>query len=869
MVKGGDDRQLSRRSSQARIYRVIEEVPDKLERGLQMEVNRTGWMQKTLTPIFAVMFLSSSIVTVFGADEPAAGQWPAKKAWQWYMDVGVIKGCNYLPRSATNTTEMWQAETFDPETIDQELGWAQQMNYNSMRVFLQYLVWEDDPAGFFKRVDRYLEIADRHGISTMFVLFDDCAFGYPAKTDPYLGKQGDPEPGEYAPYWTPSPGHSRVRDTSKWPKLEEYVKSIITRYANDKRVLIWDLYNEPGSGVGEASRPLVQKIFEWARKAKPSQPLTVCWWEHALCDVITFHDYSNATSTRAQILKLQDYGRPIINTEWLIRRNGNTVKDILPVFENLCVGWYHWGLVAGRTQTFMHWTSKKGDPIPENWQHDIFYPDGKPYRPAENELLKEFTFERWKVQSAAKRWSAAKARQWYEKRDWPIGCNFLPSTAVNSTEMWQAESFDPTTIDKELGWAEDIGFNSIRVFVQYLVWEDDPEGLKKRMEKLLEIAESHGISVMFILFDDCFKPEPYLGKQDDPIPGVHNSQWTSSPGEKRKKSKDWSKLEQYVRDVVGHFADDDRIIVWDLYNEPQGGTRPLVEKTFAWARMENASQPLTTCSSAEDLCDVVSYHAYGPAVLEDYAKYGGSTCPAICTEWMARTAGSRFETHLPLFKKYKIGCYSWGLVAGRTQTYLPYSSKEGDPEPTLWFHDIFRQDGTPYDPEEIEFIKHIPEYVEGNVKARDVVETSFDQPKTWRYTTDKPADDWMKPAFDDSQWKTGPGGFGISDLPTRRARTEWKTPDIWLRRTIDIKDTDFEQLALKIHYDENPQVYFNGVLISELYGFNASYILVKLGDRAAKAIKKGKNVLAVHASQTGGGQYIDVGLAAIVNVTEK
>jgi hypothetical protein len=143
-----------------------------------------------------------------------------------------------------------------------------------------------------------------------------------------------------------------------------------------------------------------------------------------------------------------------------------------------------------------------------------------------------------------KRWSEEQAKEWYEKQPWLVGCNFLPSTAVNSTDMWQQETFDVETIDRELGWAEDLGFNSIRVFLQYLVWEADPVGQKERMERFLGIADRHGITVMFILFDDCFIPEPYLGKQADPVPGTHNSQWTSSPGETRKKADNRPNLER-------------------------------------------------------------------------------------------------------------------------------------------------------------------------------------------------------------------------------------------------------------------------------------------------------------------------------------
>jgi hypothetical protein len=212
---------------------------------------------------------------------------------------------------------------------------------------------------------------------------------------------------------------------------------------------------------------------------------------------------------------------------------------------------------------------------------------------------------------------------------------------------------------------------------------------------------------MFILLDDCFLPEPYLGKQADPVPGVHNSQWTSSPGETRKKADYWPSLERYVKDVVGCFGQDKRVIIWDLYNEAKPESRPLLEKAFEWARSVHPSQPLTSSWQASDLCDVSSYHDYTNVPPEKFAEIAASSRPTICTEWMARTMGSSFERQLPYFKKYKIGCYNWGLVAGRTQTYFPWGSPKGAPEPATWFHDILRKDGTPYDPKETEIIKKI------------------------------------------------------------------------------------------------------------------------------------------------------------------
>lgn len=333
--------------------------------------------------------------------ELTVNRWSEEKAWQWYRNVDSIRGCNYLPRTAVNTTEMWQADTFDPETIDQELGWAQDSGYNSVRVFLQYLVWKDDPEGLKTRIDEFLTIAHTHGISVMLIFFCDCSF---AGKEPYLGKQDDPVPGVHNSGWVPSPGLKRVADRSAWPDLQKYVRDITARFGQDKRVLIWDLYNEPGnSRMGEKSLPLVEATFAWARTANPSQPLTTGVWTEfgghmskriiVLSDIITFHSYGDPDSVMSRINTCEKIGRPVICTEWLRRQHGNTFASILPRFARHQVGWYHWGLVAGRTQTYMHWGSRRGTPVPKIWQHDIFHPDGKPYDSKEIELIRKFTFD--------------------------------------------------------------------------------------------------------------------------------------------------------------------------------------------------------------------------------------------------------------------------------------------------------------------------------------------------------------------------------------------------------------------------------------------------------------------------------------------
>jgi len=320
------------------------------------------------------------------------------------------------------------------------------------------------------------------------------------------------------------------------------------------------------------------------------------------------------------------------------------------------------------------------------------------------------------------RWSEQQAWDWYRRQPWLVGFNFLPSSAVNDTEMWQAESFDPETMDRELGWARRIGFNSCRVFLQYVVWEADPEGFQQRFEKFLTIAAKHGLSVMPIFFDDCAfaGKEPYLGKQADPVPGVHNSGWVPSPSHKLVTDpKSWGGLEKYVKETVGRFARDKRIVFWDLYNEPGNEgmgnqSLPLVEHAFAWARGAGAGQPLTVGVWGNlpelnrrqlELSDLVTFHSYNdlPSLknqIGDLKKHGR---PVVCTEWMRRPV-SRFESHLPVFKAEQVGCYNWGLVNGRTQTHFPWGSPKGAPEPKVWFHDLLRKDGTPFDAGEVRVI---------------------------------------------------------------------------------------------------------------------------------------------------------------------
>jgi hypothetical protein len=322
-------------------------------------------------------------------------------------------------------------------------------------------------------------------------------------------------------------------------------------------------------------------------------------------------------------------------------------------------------------------------------------------------------------------WTKEKANEWYKHQGWLVGSDFLPSTAINQLEMWQAETFDPNTIDRELGWAHNIGMNVMRVYLHDLAWKADPAGFKKRMDQYLGIADKNGIKTLFTIFDDCWNPDAKIGKQPDPKPGIHNSGWVRSPNlVTHNDSTQWGYLEQYVKDVLKTFKDDKRVLMWDLYNEPGNSsynltTMPLLKKAFEWAWSVRPSQPLTCATWYDNKTfneyqiansDVITFHNYNNTeslekeiqMLQQYGR------PIICSEYMARTRGSKFQTHLPIFKKYNVGAINWGLVSGKSNTIYQWDTPIPDGlEPKVWFHDVFRKDGTPYDKEEVDTIKKL------------------------------------------------------------------------------------------------------------------------------------------------------------------
>jgi hypothetical protein len=363
--------------------------------------------------IFLLLLMLASLVI------HAQTKWTAKQANDWYARQPWLVGCNYIPYNAINELEMWQADTFDPAQIDKELGWAESIGMNTLRVFLHDLLWQQDPEGFKKRLGEFLAICEKHNIKPMLVLFDSVW-----DPDPKLGKQRAPKPGVHNSGWVQSPGAAALVDAKQYPRLEAYVKGVVTAFANDSRVLCWDVWNEPDNmntnnypepkNKLEMIEKLLPMAFTWTRAAKPTQPVTSGVWKinykefKALTptekiqldqsDIITFHSYDDSASFRRAINFLKSYNRPMICTEYLARGRNSTFQTIMPIGKKEKVGLINWGFAMGKTQTHLPWDSWSKPYVdgrePAVWHHEIFYPDGRPYKKEEVDLFRKLTGKR-------------------------------------------------------------------------------------------------------------------------------------------------------------------------------------------------------------------------------------------------------------------------------------------------------------------------------------------------------------------------------------------------------------------------------------------------------------------------------------------
>ena len=328
-----------------------------------------------------------TIGCLLAADSALAREkWTPEQAWSWYRDQPYLFGANYVAGYAVSPTEMWQADpntpganTFDLGRMNFELARAQQAGMNTLRTTLSYEVWKADRVGFMNRLEQFVVASANHGIKPTFILWDDVDFTFFDHTtnkEPYLGEQADPTPGVHNSQWTGTGGLAVVDNPQNWSLpytdaaagagVQTYVQSIVTRYAADDRILMWNLYNEPANfgrspaNVGQ----LIQLSAEWARAADPIQPISFDVWGGATdgiaaseSDVISYHIYADPAATFAGVKGQLATGRPVFLTEWMARTFGSTIPDILPELHDLGVAAYNWGLVNGDQQTHWPWGS--------------------------------------------------------------------------------------------------------------------------------------------------------------------------------------------------------------------------------------------------------------------------------------------------------------------------------------------------------------------------------------------------------------------------------------------------------------------------------------------------------------------------------
>lgn len=363
--------------------------------------------RRTALKLPLLLAAGAAVTRVPRASAEEAGRWSPDRANRWYQAQGWLVGANYIPASAINQFEMFQADSFDPRRIDTELGWAQFYGHNTARVFLHDQLWAADQRGFQTRLGQFVDIAARHHIKPLFVFFDSCW-----DPQPRAGRQRAPRPGVHNSGWAQSPGAERLGDPRYVPVMRDYVTAVMTQFRNDNRVLGWDLWNEPDnparqyrnterSDKEQLVADLLPQVFRWARAVDPSQPLTSGVWrgdwgqpqgrsaisdiQLANSDVVTFHSYAEPAGFESRINELTPMGRPILCTEYMARPRGSTVQSILPVAKRHNVGAINWGLVAGKTQTYFPWETwdHPATTVPKVWFHDLIRPEGRPFQDIE------------------------------------------------------------------------------------------------------------------------------------------------------------------------------------------------------------------------------------------------------------------------------------------------------------------------------------------------------------------------------------------------------------------------------------------------------------------------------------------------------
>ena len=362
------------------------------------------------------------------------------------------------------------------------------------------------------------------------------------------------------------------------------------------------------------------------------------------------------------------------------------------------------------------------------------------------------------------KWSKERAWEWYNAHPWIRGCNYMSADCVNRIDQWQALHFEERfrTTEEELKVMQELGFNSVRIILEYVVWKEEHDSFLERFERYISLLDKYGISAIVVLANDCMPPKtelwemPYIGEQKFDM-GYHGGKKHSQHGahngpaphfylDNEESADDYFKM---VREIVTLYKDDNRILMWDVFNEPgnsqrSGITLPILKRMFEVVRGVNPSQPLTAAAwccnkncvfdMPEDVyclenSDIITYHNYGKyeehiRVIKYLKQFDR---PLINTEWLARCTGNTVFDNFPLFYLENIGCYNWGFVAGKYQTFEAHNSlwdwyyreKNADIDLTKWFHDLYRPSYRPYDPKEIDLIKKFCTFADDDYKNKN------------------------------------------------------------------------------------------------------------------------------------------------------
>ena len=349
------------------------------------------------------------------------GPWTKEKAWAWQDAQPWYRGCNYMPVSAANRVDQWQSYGSEERfaEVEREFALAKEIGFNAMRLIIEwqgFAVWLQEPDAFRANFERYLALMEKYGLKAFVVLGNDCSRPKFMWTMPKLGEQeydvgyhGGRRKTQHGGF--SEPGYLIVDEPEYREKFFAFCRELVTKYAHDGRVVMWELWNEPGAGNrGMMSAQILKDLFALCWEIDPDQPLSANLWSRStglvlqgkdphpveklamdLSDVITYHGYVDIERQVRLCDELaKRWGRPLYNTEWLLRIEGCDFPDNYAFMARRKIGALNWGFVNGKYQTHEPyepcWRTKfeyggRGDPT--KWMHDLFRISHHPYDPYE------------------------------------------------------------------------------------------------------------------------------------------------------------------------------------------------------------------------------------------------------------------------------------------------------------------------------------------------------------------------------------------------------------------------------------------------------------------------------------------------------